>query len=65
MFNRIRRIGVAVGTSICRKLGQVLMEAMEDMTTLFSSQLALTSEEQQVIVVDKKEGLLLKNSKVF
>lgn len=64
MFNRIRRIGVGAGTSICGKLGQILMEVMEDMTTLFSSQIALTSKEQ-VIVVDKKEGLLLKDSKVF
>lgn len=37
----------------------------EDMVAQFAASVALTHEEQQVIVVDKQEAISLKTSKVF
>ncbi|KAM3000960.1 hypothetical protein FF2_037309 [Malus domestica] len=38
---------------------------MEDMMEKFAARLTLTTEEQKVVVIDDREGLSLKTSKVF
>lgn len=38
---------------------------MEDMVENFATRLALTTEKQEVVVIDDNDGSLLKTTKVF
>ena len=44
---------------------QVVVRAMEDMVMKFAEGMALTVEEQRVVVIDEQESALLRTNKVF
>lgn len=64
LFREVRVAAVIVGKWF-RRFFRLEKFSMEDLASDFSARLALTEEEQQIVVVEKKDGLLLKTTKVF
>lgn len=44
---------------------RAVIRRMDDMVLKFADRFLLTAEEQRVVVIDDKEGALLRNTRVF
>ncbi|KAM1624199.1 hypothetical protein COP1_022337 [Malus domestica] len=63
-----RRLAQMVGDNlrvVCRLGFHVVQRMMEDMVIKFADRLALTEEEQWIVVIDEKESTLLRTDRVF
>lgn len=65
MFRRLARTVGEKSIVLCRLGFQVIQCVMDDMLSSFANRLALTEEEQQIVVIDEKESALLRTDHVF